>query len=130
MGGFLAVSWTDTVQATLMIFALLLTPIIVLLATDGDFNVGVSDFNSLKQMAVAIGSMFNSKKQNACHCRRMSTFATLRQGPRIALGPDSSKASSNTSHMEPRNIKYACLGNPCSSRRVQFTRTFWVGIYQ
>ena len=35
VGGFLAVSWTDTVQATLMIFALLLTPIIVLLATGG-----------------------------------------------------------------------------------------------
>src|SRR5471032_1941672 len=35
IGGFLAVSWTDTVQATLMIFALLLTPIIVLLATGG-----------------------------------------------------------------------------------------------
>lgn len=35
VGGFLAVSWTDTVQATLMIFALILTPIIVLLATGG-----------------------------------------------------------------------------------------------
>ena len=31
VGGFLAVSWTDTVQATLMIFALLLTPVIVML---------------------------------------------------------------------------------------------------
>jgi sodium/proline symporter len=31
VGGFLAVSWTDTVQATLMIFALLLTPMIVML---------------------------------------------------------------------------------------------------
>jgi sodium/proline symporter len=35
IGGFLAVSWTDTVQATLMIFALLLTPVIVLLSTGG-----------------------------------------------------------------------------------------------
>ena len=35
VGGFLAVSWTDTVQATLMIFALILTPIIVVLATGG-----------------------------------------------------------------------------------------------
>ena len=35
VGGFLAVSWTDTVQAGLMIFALLLTPIFVLLATGG-----------------------------------------------------------------------------------------------
>ena len=35
VGGFLAVSWTDTVQATLMIFALLLTPVFVLLGTGG-----------------------------------------------------------------------------------------------
>ena len=35
VGGFLAVSWTDTVQATLMIFALILTPIIVLISTGG-----------------------------------------------------------------------------------------------
>ena len=35
IGGFLAVSWTDTVQATLMIFALILTPIIVVLSTGG-----------------------------------------------------------------------------------------------
>ena len=35
IGGFLAVSWTDTVQATLMIFALILTPVIVILGTGG-----------------------------------------------------------------------------------------------
>ncbi|MCO8167690.1 sodium/proline symporter PutP [Pseudomonas sp. 21LCFQ02] len=35
VGGFLAVSWTDTVQASLMIFALILTPIFVVLATGG-----------------------------------------------------------------------------------------------
>ncbi len=35
IGGFLAVSWTDTVQATLMIFALLLTPVIVILGVGG-----------------------------------------------------------------------------------------------
>ena len=35
IGGFLAVSWTDTVQATLMIFALLLTPVIVMLNVGG-----------------------------------------------------------------------------------------------
>lgn len=35
IGGFLAVSWTDTVQATLMIFALIFTPIAVLIATGG-----------------------------------------------------------------------------------------------
>ena len=35
IGGFLAVSWTDTVQATLMIFALILTPVFVLIGTGG-----------------------------------------------------------------------------------------------
>lgn len=35
VGGFLAVSWTDTVQATLMLFALLLTPVIVILSIGG-----------------------------------------------------------------------------------------------
>ena len=37
IGGFLAVSWTDTVQATLMIFALLLVPTIVILKM-GDYG--------------------------------------------------------------------------------------------
>ena len=35
LGGFLAVRWTDTVQATLMIFALILTPIIVIFSIGG-----------------------------------------------------------------------------------------------
>ena len=35
IGGFLAVSWTDTVQATLMIFALVLTPVIVAIGSGG-----------------------------------------------------------------------------------------------
>ncbi|MFU9137899.1 sodium/proline symporter PutP [Erwinia tasmaniensis] len=35
VGGFLAVSWTDTVQASLMIFALILTPVIVISAVGG-----------------------------------------------------------------------------------------------
>lgn len=32
IGGFLAISWTDTVQAAMMLFALLLTPLFVILA--------------------------------------------------------------------------------------------------
>lgn len=40
IGGFLAVSWTDTVQATLMIFALLITPLFVVLAL-GDFSAAM-----------------------------------------------------------------------------------------
>ena len=35
IGGFLAVSWTDTVQATLMIFALLITPLTVVYLQGG-----------------------------------------------------------------------------------------------
>lgn len=35
VGGFLAVSWTDTVQALLMIFALLLAPVVVLVQAGG-----------------------------------------------------------------------------------------------
>lgn len=35
IGGFLAVSWIDTIQATLMIFALILTPIFVILNLGG-----------------------------------------------------------------------------------------------
>ncbi len=38
IGGFLAVSWTDTVQASLMIFALLLVPLVVI------FKVGEGNF--------------------------------------------------------------------------------------
>lgn len=35
IGGFLAVTWADTIQAALMLFALLLTPIIVIKASGG-----------------------------------------------------------------------------------------------
>ena len=35
IGGFLAVSWTDTVQASLMIFALIVTPFAVMMACGG-----------------------------------------------------------------------------------------------
>lgn len=45
IGGFLAVSWTDTVQASLMIFALILTPIMVYLGLGG-----------AEQMSAAIAS--------------------------------------------------------------------------
>lgn len=44
IGGFLAVSWTDTVQATLMIFALLLVPTVVILKVGdlGSFDIASS----------------------------------------------------------------------------------------
>ncbi|MGL5800759.1 MAG: sodium:solute symporter family transporter, partial [Plesiomonas sp.] len=40
IGGFLAVSWTDTVQASLMIFALIITPVMVIFAVGG-VNVSI-----------------------------------------------------------------------------------------
>jgi len=46
VGGFLAVSWTDTVQASLMIFALLLTPVIVIMHAGG-FTSAIETINTL-----------------------------------------------------------------------------------
>ncbi len=48
IGGFLAVSWTDTIQATLMIFALILTPVFVLISLEGlsQFNVVLAQAES------------------------------------------------------------------------------------
>ncbi|OTA17632.1 sodium/proline symporter [Xenorhabdus vietnamensis] len=56
LGGFLAVSWTDTVQATLMIFALILVPVLVL------FNVGGVDtaINIIKAKSPAYLDMFKN----------------------------------------------------------------------
>lgn len=42
IGGFLAVSWTDTIQASLMITALILAPAIAWLALDGQLQPGQS----------------------------------------------------------------------------------------
>ncbi|PRI60871.1 Sodium/proline symporter, partial [Haemophilus influenzae] len=54
IGGFLAVSWTDTIQATLMIFALILTPVFVLLsfADTAQFSV------ALEQAEAAVNKDF------------------------------------------------------------------------
>lgn len=47
IGGFLAISWTDTFQAALMIFALLLLPIITYLSLDA----GAAEFAALVETA-------------------------------------------------------------------------------
>ncbi len=48
LGGFLAVSWTDTVQATLMIFALILTPVMVIVSVGGfDTALAIIEAKSL-----------------------------------------------------------------------------------
>jgi len=46
VGGFLAVSWTDTLQATLMFFALLLTPVVVIM-NNGGFEASVDLVRSI-----------------------------------------------------------------------------------
>ena len=46
VGGFLAVSWTDTIQAAMMITALLLAPVIAYLAVQGQLQPG-QDWHSL-----------------------------------------------------------------------------------
>lgn len=59
VGGFLAVSWTDTVQATLMIVALIVTPVVVVLASGGlqPSLVLVEQFDPAKLDAFKGGSL-------------------------------------------------------------------------
>src|SRR5689334_12064371 len=59
VGGFLAVSWTDTVQATLMIFALLLTPVFVIIAVGGwSDSLAVIEAKSLENLDMLKGLNF------------------------------------------------------------------------
>lgn len=61
IGGFLAVSWTDTVQASLMIFALLLMPIMVV-ASIGGFNdaLAIVEAKSMENLNLLKGMSFVS----------------------------------------------------------------------
>lgn len=56
IGGFLAVSWTDTVQATLMVFALILTPIMVFVGVGGADAMSAS----IQAAAIANGKEYGS----------------------------------------------------------------------
>ena len=59
VGGFLAVSWTDTVQASLMIFALILTPIMVVIAVGGfDDSMAVIKQKSIENIDMLKGLNF------------------------------------------------------------------------
>lgn len=56
IGGFLAVSWTDTVQASLMIFALILTPVMVVIAVGGfDESLAVIQQKSIENVDMLKG---------------------------------------------------------------------------
>jgi len=54
IGGFLAVSWTDTIQAAMMLFALIITPVFVVLHL-GDINTA---FAAIEQVNVAHFDIF------------------------------------------------------------------------
>lgn len=56
IGGFLAVSWTDTVQATLMLFALILTPIMVYLGLGGAAEMNAA----IQSVAATTGKEYGS----------------------------------------------------------------------
>ena len=56
LGGFLAVSWTDTLQASLMIFALVLTPIMVYLGLGGADQMNAA----IQQVAASTGKEYGS----------------------------------------------------------------------
>ena len=58
LGGFLAVSWTDTVQATLMIFALILTPIMVLIVVGGPDDVSLAIANVAQETGKSYSGLF------------------------------------------------------------------------
>ena len=58
IGGFLAVSWTDTVQATLMIFALILTPVMVYLALGGADEMSAAIQSVASTTGKEYGSLF------------------------------------------------------------------------
>ena len=56
LGGFLAVSWTDTLQASLMIFALILTPVMVYLGLGGAEQMSVA----IQGVAAETGKQYGS----------------------------------------------------------------------
>lgn len=58
IGGFLAVSWTDTVQASLMLFALIVTPIMVFLGLGGAEEMSIAIANKAAQTHKEYSSLF------------------------------------------------------------------------
>ena len=61
LGGFLAVSWTDTLQASLMIFALILTPVMVYLGLGGAEQMSAAIQNVAAGTGKEYNSLINSK---------------------------------------------------------------------
>ena len=61
IGGFLAVSWTDTLQASLMIFALILAPVMVYLALGGAAEMNAAIAQAATQSGVQYSQLFPEK---------------------------------------------------------------------
>ncbi|WWO97095.1 MAG: sodium/proline symporter PutP [Candidatus Dasytiphilus stammeri] len=56
MGGFLAISWTNTIQAMLMMFALILTPIILVINNGGFLSsIHIIALNNINQLNILHG---------------------------------------------------------------------------
>ena len=99
IGGFLAVSWTDTVQASLMIFALLLAPIMVLIKLGGlnsavaavaainpsyvDFFSGTTAIGILSLLAWGLGYM--GQPHILARFMAAKDFATIKNARRIGM---------------------------------------------
>ncbi len=99
IGGFLAVSWTDTVQASLMIFALLLAPIMVLIKLGGfdqawaaitaidpryvDYFSGTSAVGIISLLAWGLGYM--GQPHILARFMAAKDFATLKTARRIGM---------------------------------------------
>jgi sodium/proline symporter len=99
IGGFLAVSWTDTVQATLMIFALLLAPVMVINAVGGfdtslqiiqnldpkymDLFNGTSIVGIISLLAWGLGYM--GQPHILARFMAAENFATIKKAKRIGM---------------------------------------------
>jgi sodium/proline symporter len=99
IGGFLAVSWTDTVQATLMIFALLLAPVMVIMHVGGfseaitviqninpkytDLFSGTSLIGIISLLAWGLGYM--GQPHILARFMAAENFATIKNARRIGM---------------------------------------------
>ena len=98
IGGFLAVSWTDTVQASLMIFALILTPVMVVIGVGGfDDSLEVIKQKSIENVDMFKGLNFQphilarfmaaDSHHSIVHARRISmTWMILCLAGAVAVG--------------------------------------------
>ncbi len=105
VGGFLAVSWTDTVQASLMIFALILTPVIVILSVGGlGDSLAVIQQKSIENVDMLKGL-----------CSRLFRYCLLQQQPVAGrCGEPERRARvhrADADPVQPMDCRYSALCN-------------------